>query len=313
MTSSRTAERLARILGMLPWVIAHPGARVSEVCERFGYTKAELARDLNLVFVCGLPGYGPGDLMVAYIDGDEVVVDLADYFSRPVRLTPAEALLLLAAGMAMVSAGDAPESLVSAVGKLQSVLIPGEASLAVELPPAPPVVPVLTQAAAEGRVVEITYTSLTTGETTRRPVEPWRVFSALGNWYLSAHCRLAGAERLFRADRIREASPTAQTFIPPAVPPPAEVRYTPRAEDVQAVLRLSPAARWVAEYYPVEVLTRDDAGMVVRFSAADPSVAARLLVRLGSTAELLEGPEVAAAAADLRDRIRRVYGAGRTG
>ena len=313
MTSSRTADRLSRILGMLPWVIGHPGARVAEVCERFGYTKSELARDLNLVFVCGLPGYGPGDLMVAYIDGDEVVVDLADYFSRPLRLTPAEALLLLAAGLAMISAGDAPEALVSAVGKLQAALVPGEPSLAVELPAAPPAVPVLARAAAEGRVVEITYTSLASGETTRRRVEPWRVFAALGNWYLAAHCHLAGAERLFRADRIREARLTGETFTPPAVPPPAEVRYTPRAEDVRALLRLSPAAAWVADYYPVEVVSGDESGLVVQFSAADPAVAARLLVRLGDTAELLEGPEVAAAAADLRRRILRLYGADRTG
>lgn len=308
MSSSRTADRLARILGMLPWVIAHPGARVSEVCERFGYTKAELARDLNLVFVCGLPGYGPGDLMVAFIDGDEVFVDLADYFARPVRLTPAEALLLLAAGLAMLSTGDAPEALVSAVGKLQAVLVPGDASLAVELPPPPPAVALLSRAATEGRVVEITYTALASGETTHRQVEPWRVFSALGNWYLTARCRLAGAERLFRVDRVREAAMTGEAFTPPETLPSPEVRYVPRAEDVQALLRLSSAAGWVAEYYPVEVLARDDEGMVVRFRAADPSVTARLLVRLGDAAELLEGPEVAAAVSDLRRRIRRLYG-----
>ncbi len=67
---------------MVPWVIAHPGATVRDVCERFGYTRDELIADLNLVFVCGLPGYGPGDLMVAYIEDDEVVIDMADYFSR---------------------------------------------------------------------------------------------------------------------------------------------------------------------------------------------------------------------------------------
>ena len=103
MTSPRTAQRLARILAMLPWVIAHPGAEVTAVCERFGYTRAELVADLNLVFVCGLPGYGPGELMDAFVDEDEVVVDAADYFSRPVRLTAAEALMLLAAGMAVLS------------------------------------------------------------------------------------------------------------------------------------------------------------------------------------------------------------------
>ena len=45
---------------------------MSEIVDRFGYTEAELTRDLNTVFFCGLPGHTPGDLMEAYIDGDEV-------------------------------------------------------------------------------------------------------------------------------------------------------------------------------------------------------------------------------------------------
>ena len=118
MTSPRTTKRLNRILAMLPWVIGNAGASVGDVCERFGYSRQELAADLDLVFVCGLPGYGPGDLMVAYIDEDEVVVELADYFANPVRLTSPKALGLLAAGMALVSTGQAPPALQSAVTKL---------------------------------------------------------------------------------------------------------------------------------------------------------------------------------------------------
>ena len=308
MSRERTAVRLSRLLGMLPWVIAHPGAEVGEVCSRFGYTRAELARDLAAVFVSGLPGYGPGDLMVAYIDGDEVVVDLADYFARPVRLTAAEGLALLAAGMALASSGAAPEALPSAVAKLAAVLVPDDGTLAVGLPPPPEAVGLLQEAAERGEVVRLTYTSLGRGATTVREVEPWRVFSTLGNWYLSGHCRLAQGERVFRADRIREASPTGERFSPPAEPPPAEVRYAPGADDVAAVIALRTGAEWVAEYYPVEVLRREAGRLVVRFSAPDASVTARLLVRLGAQAELLEGPEVAAAAADLRGRIRRRYG-----
>jgi proteasome accessory factor C len=309
MSSTRTADRLSRILGMLPWVIAHSGAGVGEVCERFGYTRSELARDLALIFVCGLPGYGPGDLMVAYIDGDEVVVDLADYFGRPVRLTAAEALLLLASGMALLSSGAAPEALASAVAKLQAVLVPDEGILAVDLPAAPELVATLGEAAVAGRVVEITYSSIATGESSTRRVEPWRVFSTLGNWYLSGHCRLAGGERLFRVDRIREAALTEDRFTPPASPPPAQVRYAAGVDDVQAIIRLGRGAAWVADYYPVEVLLRRGAEVDVRFSASDPAVAARLLVRLGREAQLLDGPEVAAATADLRARIGRRYGA----
>src|SRR3989304_8794540 len=105
---SKPARRLTRILSMVRWVLANQGASVAEVCERFGYTERDLLEDLNLVFVCGLPGYGPGDLMVAYVENDEVIVDMAGYFSPPLRLTPAEALGLLASGSALVSTHQGP-------------------------------------------------------------------------------------------------------------------------------------------------------------------------------------------------------------
>jgi proteasome accessory factor C len=307
MSRERTATRLSRLLGMLPWVIAHPGAEVKEVCARFGYTRAELARDLAAVFVSGLPGYGPGDLMVGYIEGDEVVVDLADYFAHPVRLTAAEGLALLAAGMALLSSGAAPPALETAVAKLGSVLVPDDGTLDVGLPPPPELAGRLGEAAGRGEVVRLTYTSLGRGDTTVRDVEPWRVFTTLGNWYLSGWCRSAGGERVFRLDRIREAVPTGERFVPPTEPPPAEVRYAPGADDVAAIVSLGPAAAWVADYYPVEILRREDERTIVRFFAPDAAVTARLLVRLGTAAVLLEGTEVATAAADLRRRIRARY------
>ena len=307
MSSPRTAQRLTRILAMLPWVIDHPGSTVDEVCERFGYTRSELFKDLNLVLVCGLPGYGPGELMDAFVDEDEVVVDAADYFSRPVRLTATEALMLLAGGMAVLSAGAAPEALRSAVDKLQRVIAPDAESVTVDIGSEPESAAVLRSAVTSGSVVTITYTSLGSGETTTRDVEPWAVFSTMGNWYLSGHCRKADAERVFRLDRIRDLTVTNQDFDRPTATPAPEVRYSPSVEDVTAMIRLSPAAAWVADYYPVTVLDDGPDGKLVEFSATDPMVTARLLLRLGSTAELAGGDEVATAAADLRARIAARY------
>ncbi len=310
MSSPRTAQRLNRILAMLPWVIAHPGATVDEVTSRFGYSQKELVADLDLVFVCGLPGYGPGDLMEAYVDGDEVIVDMADYFSRPLRLSPPEALGLLAAGMALASTDQAPPALERAVEKLAAVVLPGAAdTLAVELAAEPDVLDTLRAAAGEHEVVNITYLALATNEESVRDVEPWTVFSSLGNWYLSAHCRLKGEERVFRVDRIREARPQGERFDPPAVLPSPEVRFTPSEDDVYATLALGPRARWVAEYYPVEVIEDRGDTLVVRFAASDPMVAARLLLRLGPTAELVDGDAVEASVASLRAEILRRYDA----
>ncbi len=309
MTSQKTARRLNRMLGMLPWVIANPGATVDEVCERFGYTRRQLVADLDLVFVCGLPGYGPGDLMVAFIDDDEVVVEMADYFATPMRLTAPEALGLLASGLALVSSGQAPPALESAVAKLADAVLPdGGEALTVDLSE-PEFVADLRSAAAEGSVVHIVYRALGRNADSEREIEPWTVFSTLGNWYVSAYCRCARAERVFRVDRIRNLETTGDRFEPPAEPPPPIVAYTPSESDTHAVLQLGPRARWVADYYPVEVMDDggDGASLTVRFAASDPSVAARLLLRLGGDAELIEGDEVRATLEDLRTRIKARY------
>jgi proteasome accessory factor C len=292
---------------MLPWVIAHPGASVDEVCDRFGYTRNQLASDLDLVFVCGLPGYGPGDLMVAYIDEDEVVVELADYFANPVRLTPPEALSLLAAGMALLSTGQAPVALETAVAKLQEVVLDvDEQTVVVDLAE-PPLVAELRHATVHHEVVEIEHTAMATGETSTRKVEPWLVFTTKGNWYLRGHCRLADAERVFRIDRIKRVTQCDEYFDPPQNPASAEIGYTPGEKDVRAVIRLGAEARWVADYYPVEIVADSEEYLTVGFFASDATVIAGLLLRLGRAAELIEGDSVRKRLHELRRRILTRY------
>lgn len=304
MTSPKTALRLTRILSMLPYVIANPGVGVDDLCVRFGYDRQALISDLNLIFLVGLPGYGPGELIDATVEDDEVWVDMADYFSRPLNLSPPEALVLLASGMALMSSGQATPALERAVVKLAAAVAPeSDGGLVVDLKD-PEHLNVLRSGVEQHRAVALRYTALASGQTTERVIEPWSVFSSNGNWYTSAYCRSAAAERVFRIDRVRAAKLTDETFQPPKEPPPPEVRYTPGEEDVRAVIHLEPRARWVAEYYPVEDLGDGR----IRFSATDPAVPARLLLRLGSDAHLLEGEEVAAALADFRRRIASRYG-----
>lgn len=304
MSSQRTARRLTKILSMIPYVIARDGVSVDELVDRFDYDRAELITDLNLVFLCGLPGYGPGELIDATIEEDEVWVDMADYFASPLRLSPPEALMLLASGMALVSAGQAPPALERAVDKLSKAIMPDAGStLAVELTE-PPFVGLLREAMTQRRAVEIVYTALSTDETTERRVEPWAVFSSAGNWYLSGFCHRADDERVFRIDRIRSVVETPDEFEPPEQSPAPEVRYVPDEEDVRADIGLGPGAAWVADYYPVEHLGNDR----IRFSASDPAVVAKLLLRLGSDAELLTGDEVASTLDDYRNRLKKLYG-----
>ncbi len=309
MTSDRTATRLSRILALIPYVLAKDGAKVSEIIERFGYTESELTRDLNTVFFCGLPGYTPGDLMEAYIDGDEVIIDAADYFARAPRLTSMEALGLIAAGMAILGSGQGSPDLGKAVDKLTRALLPDAGSaIDVDVSGDSENLAALKSAATERRVVRITYRSLTHEEETVRDIEPWAVVTTLGNWYVRGHCRMVDAERVFRVDRIRHMEVLDEEFERPKDVTDLGIGYTPSDDDIAARIRLSPGARWVLDYYPVDVLKETKTGIEIRFTSQDAEIPARLLLRLGPDARLLEGDEVrerlAAIAETLQDRYR---------
>ena len=59
----------------MPYLPAGPdGVRLAEAARDFGVTEAQLRSDLDLLWMCGLPGYGPGDLIDLAFEGDRVRV-----------------------------------------------------------------------------------------------------------------------------------------------------------------------------------------------------------------------------------------------
>lgn len=293
---------------MLPWIIEHEGAPTDDVVERFGYANtAELVKDLHLVFMTGLPGYGPGDLIDVDIFDDEVFVDAADYFARPLRLTPPEALGLLAAGLTMLESDQAPAILGSAVDKLIAVVAPDTEDVVAVDVPTPPHVRLLREAIAERSPIHMTYVGLASNLRTQRIVEGHSVFFNLGNWYLSGFCRRAGASRVFRVDRIDDIETIGGTYDLDESGIQAMIQYQPTESDVRTSFTLSPQSSWVGEYYPLELEELDDGFWRVTMSVSDPLVAARLLLQLGDQVSNIEGEEVIETLESLRERILARY------
>src|ERR671937_627547 len=121
-------NEIQRILALVPWIVAHPGATKEEIAQRFAITVDQLDEDLELMLMVGVPPYTPGDYLDVVVDDDRVTLRLADYFRRPLRLTPAEGLALLAAGRALlaVPGSDPRGPLATALDKLEAALdLPG--------------------------------------------------------------------------------------------------------------------------------------------------------------------------------------------
>ena len=302
--------RLHRILALVPWVAARDGPPVAEVCARFGCTEQELVDDVELLFLCGLHPYTPDMLIEVDIADGRVWIRYAEYFSRPLRLTPAEGLALLAAGqVALATPGADPEGpLARGLGKLAAALGVGEGE-AVEValgPAAADVLAALQEAAAAHRRVELEYYSFGRDRWSERVIDPYAVFSAAGQWYVAAWCHAVDDERLFRLDRVRRAAVLDSTFEAPATPPDFAI-YRPRPGDERVTLELEPAGRWVIDQYPAEGVEEVGGGRArVTLAVSERAWLERLLLRLGPAARVVAGDAGVgrAAACRLLERYR---------
>lgn len=300
--AATTAERLGRMLVVVPYLVQHPGTSLSDASVLFGVDPGELRRDLDLLFMSGLPPYGPGDLIDVDVDEDgHITIAMADHFSRPLRLTRQEALAVYLRATELLATPGIPEApaLERALAKLRQNLGPDTLGDAVGIEGAgagapPPYLGELRDAASARRRLRIDYVAASTGARAWRTVEPEEVFASAGHWYAAAWDVDAGAERLFRVDRVAGTEPTQETFTPRGLRGAGRPLYSPSGADVPVRLRLRPAARWVVEYYATsDVVEIEDGCVEATLPARRLAWVAKLLLRLGPSAEVLSPPELA--------------------
>ncbi|HEX2294778.1 MAG TPA: WYL domain-containing protein, partial [Actinomycetota bacterium] len=299
----RLGKRLQRILLLLPYAIHHPGVSVDELSRKFNVPKRELVGDLELVFLCGLPGYGPGDLIDVSIDDDRVHVRMADYFAAPLRFTPAEALTLYAGAAALVDSPGMEEAdaLRRALDKLGRALGVSRddaegAEIDVRLASTPGGhLQALEEALLARKRIRLEYFSATRGELTHRTVDPWGLIAALGRWYLVGWDHLSEDERMFRTDRMKDveildhAADVPDDFDPEAY----RHAFRERGDEATVTMEISPdVARWFADYYhPRSTEPLGDGWQKVELAASSRRWAATLLLQLGAGVRNVEPRE----------------------
>jgi len=308
---SGVADRLPRLLSLVPYLLARPGIPIAEAAADFGTTPRQLRRDLELLWMCGLPGYGPGDLVDLSFAGDTVTVTEDAGMRRPLRLTTAEATALL---VALRTLGEAPgvvdtAAVQRATAKIeQAVGDAGVAAVAVDLSREEEATASAVRGALDRRrALRILYYTAGRDSVSRRTVDPMRMLLVEGHGYLEAWCREREGVRLFRLDRVEEVEELAEASAPPSDAEPTDVSaglFSPSDEHRTAVLEITREARWIAEYYPVdEVVEHADgsgsARVLLRY--ADPAWLVRLVLGLGGAARVVE-PQALAAAVTERAR-----------
>jgi proteasome accessory factor C len=295
------AERLPRLLALVPYLLVRPGVLIEEVAADFSITVRQLRRDLELLWMCGLPGYGPGDLIDLSFEGDTVTVTFDAGMRRPLRLSRAEATALVVALRALAdtpgladtgSVRRALAKIEAAAGQTDGVVL----GLATREEAA---LTTVRDALDHRRALRIRYYTPSRDRVSERIVDPMRLLLVESRSYLEAWCRAVEEVRLFRLDRIEHVMTLDEPAQPPPHARPADVSaglFRPRPDQRTAVLTLAPDARWVAEYYPIDELIEGEAGSAtVRIRYAETDWMVRLVLGLGADVIVRDPPELAAA------------------
>jgi len=309
-------ERLRRLLLVVPYVVSHPGVELKELSRSFQVPVKDLTADLDLLFLTGVPPFGPGDLIGVDIEDGRVWLSMADHLSRPLRLTRPEAISLYLRGEALLGIPGLPEATAlrsalqkiedglgaEALGNLRGRVEPAASDAGGEM------LERVRRAASEHESIDIEYYSASRDEMALRRVDPEAVFSALGYWYAVAWDGEAGGERMFRVDRIRFLTGTGDYFEARGLEGAGRQLYAPSDSDIRVRLLLRPGARWVAEYYPAETCGERGPDLEVCLPTRSLAWVAKLVVRLGSQVEVLEPVELSDMAQALASRTLALYG-----
>lgn len=198
--------RTARLLDLVPYLASHQGIELSRLAEDFSISEQQLIADLTTLWMCGLPGYTPLELMDLSFESGFVTIRNAQTLANPRMLSDEETIaLLLGLDLVIESLPIEREDL-----RLLAMELVAQLSRRIDVPTklsAKPSIPgsiraIINDALKSKRSVEITYHSFYSDTISKRVIFPLELFDENGYEYLRAQCHLAQGIRIFRLDRI---------------------------------------------------------------------------------------------------------------
>jgi len=246
------------------------------------------------------------------------------------QYTFAEALaLLLAVQAARQVSGVSSTELAAAVARLEA-LFPPEFTPLLRQAVSQPVTTaqrehrqqmlmLLNRALLEGRKVRMVYeTRSRDGAVSERVVRPYHIMPYVRSWQLVAYCELREAVRMFKVDRIREATLLDEHYrIPDDFDLDAYMGATwglmrgEAGKSADVVLRFGPeAGRWVAEEYwhpSQQAEEQPDGSVLFKLRVATTPEFVNWLLYYGSRVEVLEPPGLRERVVEEHRRAAEVY------
>jgi predicted DNA-binding transcriptional regulator YafY len=294
----RMSHPTVRLLTMLELLQAHPRITGAALAERLEIDPRTVRRDIALLQEWGIPILGTRGRYGAY--------RLLPGFKLPPLMLTEEEAVALTLGLLAVRRTDlalyapAVEGALAKVERVLPVALRRRVQAvqeAVVLHLAPPrevpareAVVTLSTAVLEQRQVALRHRSAQ-GVETERPFDPYGLVYRAGRWYVVGYCHLRAAQRVFRLDRVQQASLRDEAFTRPVGFDPLATVLRSLAEQPGAWLVrvvLQTTIKQAQQLLPAGMATLEDTpeGVEMRVSVEDLSSRNHVASRLASHARL---------------------------
>ena len=200
------ANRALRTMDLIPYILENPRVSITKLAKQFSVTEKQIESDLQLVFMCGLPGYTPYELIdLIFEEGIVSIID-PQVLDRPRRFTKSE-LVVIALGLQLLGELSSSDSTrLSKIKLLSNKITQLGGSNSVIFAPSSsksPFVEVISKAITNKKSLTIQYQSLVKDEVSIRTIFPHNLYFMNGNLYLSAMDLTAKADRVFKVELIK--------------------------------------------------------------------------------------------------------------
>lgn len=243
------SDRIPRLLALVPWLISRPGITMTQTAEHFGIGVDVLTKDLWQIVLCGLPGYGPDQLVdIDFWDDDRIWVQDPQTLALPMRINSEEAIALAIAlrRMSQIPGVGEKASIDRLIGKLESVSGPEPNFVEISQSAQNSWSDLIEDALTKNLSLRFAYSSAQ-DDLSYRVVSPIRVFSVDDFLYLAGWCDQAEAIRSFRFDRMSHLILVAPLEKVPQGLATEVTGLTDLELAPSALVRIEPSISWVTE------------------------------------------------------------------
>jgi proteasome accessory factor C len=259
---SAPLARTARLLDLVPYLNTHQGISLKDLAQKFDVSTAQMSSDLTTLWMCGLPGYTPLELMDLEFESGFVTIRNAATLARPRSISFDEGVaLILGLDLLVSSIPEERKDLLGSINSLKKKIAEkvGVTGSLVAKPKASVVlISKISEAISKSTFLDVSYHSLYRDEVTQRTIQPLEIVNQEDEQYLRAYCFRAGAMRDFRVDRMLQAEINPNK--------PVTHSNASNSQPIDFVISLMSPSRDVVERFDIDYTDSSEAHQLTSYS-----------------------------------------------